>query len=465
MKIVDNGHTLDATFALEEGRPETMLVFESRSGKRGTPSARNSDYERGLEVLLTRLQQAHVDIKAIRLHPANGKLGSSLDLGRFGPPVLLQGIDDVRALRLAMTHAQQETDRRRGARGGGNPTKRLRMYLSVDAATTDVRALERRLAGLESRGYWALFADPRVYRIDDAVAELATDNWTTRGKDIHAGDRVLIWRGRGGGRAERGVVAFGEVESEPVVIDDAANPHWVDRAQAATAAPRVRVRYNLPERLPLLEHGPHADVLAQLPVARARGGTVFRVEPDLWDRVVEAAGGWFGQPTLEDALDIVGEAVSHSDGRRPASRGQGFGLTQPERHAVDRHAMAVATQHFESLGYVVTDTSNGNCYDLACAKLGASDLRVEVKGTTGEGEAVRLTRNEVDHAREQYPHIALAIVSGITLVRGEPPVASGGTLRVLNPWRLEDGTLTPFAFDYELPAVSVKGPMPDRASG
>lgn len=323
MKVFAHGRALDATFTLEPGHPEVMLVFESRSGKRGTPSARNSEYERGLEVLLERLKQSRIHIKAIRLHPANGKLGSALDLGRYGPPVLLHNADDAHDVRLAITKAQPGIDRQPGARGGGNPTRRLRIYLSADAAKTDIAKLERQLAGTEP---------------------LDSNNESS-----------------------------------------------------------ARI-------------------------------------------------------SLEQALDVIAKASGAPSASPARSRGQGFGLTQPERHAVDRHAMAVATQYFESLGYTVADTSNGNCFDLACSKTEETELRVEVKGTTGEGEAVRLTRNEVEHARERHPHIALAVVSGIQLTRGATaPVASGGTLRVLNPWRLDDGTLTAFAFEYDLPPAEQSG--------
>jgi hypothetical protein len=315
MKVVENGRTLDATFKLEPGNPEVMLVFESRSGKRGTPSARNSDYERGLEVLLARLQRAGIHLKAVRLHPANGVEGSPLEIGRFGPPVLLRTTDDVHEVRLAMTRAQQETDRRRGARGGGNPTKRLRMYLSVDAATTDIARVERQLAGAEN-------------------------------------------------------------------LDD--------------------------------------------------------------------AGGVSARPALEDALEVVAEASAPT---RARTGGQGFGLTQPEKQAVEKRAMDLAREHFERLGWRVTDMSNGNCYDLACRKDGV-ELRVEVKGTTGDGSSVFLTRNEVQHARERFPNIALIVVSGIRLARGANPTAAGGMKTVHHPWRIDDGALSPVEFEYAVSSDS-----------
>ena len=71
--------------------------------------------------------------------------------------------------------------------------------------------------------YWTLVANPDIYDIDRAVQELDKDTWTTKGRDLRAGDLVAIWRasGRAGGR--RGIIALGEVVLsvfDPWAIDD-----------------------------------------------------------------------------------------------------------------------------------------------------------------------------------------------------------------------------------------------------
>ncbi len=76
-------------------------------------------------------------------------------------------------------------------------------------------------------------------------------------------------------------------------------------------------------------------------------------------------------------------------------------------------------------------------------------MRVEVKGTTGNGESVFLTRNEVSHAREHATHMALVIVRNIQLhVHDEDPITSGGEMQVLHPWNIDEGTLSPMQFEY-----------------
>ena len=49
---------------------------------------------------------------------------------------------------------------------------------------------------------------------------------------------------------------------------------------------------------------------------------------------------------------------------------------------------------------------------------------------------VLLTRNEVRHAREMFPKVALVVVSNVRLETGPDgePIAVGGDLRIVEPW-------------------------------
>jgi hypothetical protein len=153
------------------------------------------------------------------------------------------------------------------------------------------------------------------------------------------------------------------------------------------------------------------------------------------------------------ALDVEAaaaavEKVAHPL-RRRNSAGQGYGLTQQERRIVELHAMAVARKHLEGLGLSVEDVSAMESFDFR-AKESDRELIIEVKGTTGSCEAVLLTAPEV--AIRAYPNNALIVVYEINLDRNrKPPVASGGLLRALTPWRIEPEALMPSAYKYSLP--------------
>ncbi|OBJ53405.1 hypothetical protein A9W95_18255 [Mycobacterium sp. 1423905.2] len=86
-------------------------------------------------------------------------------------------------------------------------------------------------------------------------------------------------------------------------------------------------------------------------------------------------------------------------------------------------------EHFEKkLGFTTEDVGATLSYDVHATKR-RKVVKVEVKGTTTDGAAVVLTRNEVNLHRLEYPNNALAVVRNITLNRsGDRPVASGGEL-------------------------------------
>lgn len=157
-------------------------------------------------------------------------------------------------------------------------------------------------------------------------------------------------------------------------------------------------------------------------------------------------------PEVADALIAVSQVV----GRR--QRGQGYRITPEARRAVEQHAMQKAETYYREQGWDVdTSVATTECFDMRCIR-GTAELHVEVKGTTSLGEQIVLTRNEVAHAREQYPAIALAIVKNIEIEPGEPVTVRGGDLVIIEPWRIDDGTLACLAFSYDVPAAQARRP-------
>jgi hypothetical protein len=120
--------------------------------------------------------------------------------------------------------------------------------------------------------------------------------------------------------------------------------------------------------------------------------------------------------------------------------------------------MKVVSKHYRDLGWTVDDVSDRSPYDLLCSKDGREVRRVEVKGTTGDAAAIILTRNEVVAAQSDPAATVLAVVHGITL-SGQGTEASGGALKVISPWTVDERALTPIAYRYQ---VSIR--HPSRAS-
>jgi hypothetical protein len=150
----------------------------------------------------------------------------------------------------------------------------------------------------------------------------------------------------------------------------------------------------------------------------------------------------------DDEITSARNALAELAGER--SEGQGYESFAPRRKAIEDHAMSKAIQYYTRQGWTVTNVSARRSYDLRCTR-GRQRLHVEVKGTTSDGVAVLLTRNEVEHARGAYPHVALFVVAQIRVARGNPPQASGGRVFRQEPWDIEQGQLAPLAFEYRRP--------------
>jgi hypothetical protein len=160
------------------------------------------------------------------------------------------------------------------------------------------------------------------------------------------------------------------------------------------------------------------------------------------------SGGRQGSPEIEDALDASAIAA----GKRPTR--SGFRQSAPARRAIELRAMKLAADFLKEHGCTdICDVSSSESYDLRC-RFDAEELHVEVKGTTSEGERVLLTRNEVAHAREWHPSVALVVVAGIDLAeRGGVQVAVGGHARIIHPWEVLDTALEPISYECVVPPL------------
>jgi hypothetical protein len=139
--------------------------------------------------------------------------------------------------------------------------------------------------------------------------------------------------------------------------------------------------------------------------------------------------------------------------RQPAEQnsGQGFGLSQAERTAVEVHAMSLARALYENNGWTVIDKSSSHPFDLLAVKDNV-EIFIEVKGTTGLGQSVILTHGEVNHVRSNRAHCALVIVSGIAIERRDGELlAKGGAITTHEyPWALIETNLNATQYRYQV---------------
>jgi hypothetical protein len=168
----------------------------------------------------------------------------------------------------------------------------------------------------------------------------------------------------------------------------------------------------------------------------------------LVDEAVSDASSSAIRSPAEQAMQAVIDAAGKIARR---GGGLGFQVDQNVKVAVEVCAMNAATEFYRE-DWDVEDVHGTESYDLVCRRHGEVK-HVEVKGTTTDGVEVILTPNEVRHARE-YPCTALFILSNITIERADDGTvtAAGGDQHLFDPWPIDDGTLTPLGFRYQVPS-------------
>jgi hypothetical protein len=176
---------------------------------------------------------------------------------------------------------------------------------AVLAAASRVEAEEKPPKPPEAK-VWIFQANPDVFDIDRSLAEEPETSWVVRQhrKDIHAGDRVYMWRSG----TDAGVIATATVATEPDVMPgDADSPYLIKPESLSKPEPRVMLRIDhvlsTPiKRADLLEH----PVLKSLGVISFAQGTNFPVtqEED------EALRGLIHEPSALAVPPIRSELAS-----------------------------------------------------------------------------------------------------------------------------------------------------------
>lgn len=142
----DRGELLEAAFNCSPHEGGWSITLEARGGKKGTATARNADYGRGLETLLTRLGQkqfilteALLDTEVVKRAELSSAERTLLPDSAL--PLKLAPLTDTRSLAAAMRKSQTTIGQRARAKGG-NSTKRIRLLVVPSEATNVADDLE-----------------------------------------------------------------------------------------------------------------------------------------------------------------------------------------------------------------------------------------------------------------------------------------------------------------------------------
>jgi len=150
-------------------------------------------------------------------------------------------------------------------------------------------------------------------------------------------------------------------------------------------------------------------------------------------------------PSLEE--DSLVEEVLFAEQERKGN----FQSSPAIRKAIENLAMERARAELETREYGNFDnTSKRKSYDYTCSKNG-SQYYVEVKGTQTKGDAVILTKNEVEHANNNPGNSIMVIVHDINVKDSVPPIAEGGEAIVLEHWKVEQEDLIALQYQWKVP--------------
>jgi len=498
--IDDSGRELDADYHIEADTSHLALIMESRNAG---VKPRNRDYNPALTSLLRRLGALNATLfDGLVDSGETRRLGLAEADRRFiQAPVRITLEPDLDALRRRLGTEQSKVAQSPGATRSGNATRRIRLRIDVPGlGPGDADRLEQTLAEpfaetprKRPNYWWDREADENVFmeitNRHDIGMDLKAPSAARGGAAtasyalvplVSPGDIVVHYDSRH--EAIVGVsVAFSFAEPAPIF--------WAARGSYARRAgerprwlPGLRVALDqyrpIQPSITLSEIRRQRDALLALRQqiqARANGQPIYfpwipyrdtlrtfqsylvkmplqavSLFPELRAAVNQAKAQ---SPSLHLASPAkqAEEAVKDAAGKiARRGRGQGFQLDQEAKVAVEARAMNIAID-FYSKDWEVRDVHGQESYDLICRR-GTEIRYVEVKGTTTDGAEVILTPNEVAHAREN-PCAALFVVSNITVERAEDGsmTAANGQHFCYDPWRLDDGTLTPLGFRYQVP--------------
>ncbi|MFP3714713.1 hypothetical protein [Puerhibacterium sp. TATVAM-FAB25] len=131
----DDGRKLDATFSVETVEGSLTVVLESRGGADARGVLRNPDYLDTLDVLLKRLASLKTTLTDAVVDSLSTKALPREERRILPELVRLDLVANLQELRGALTRRAARLGRAPGARGAGNPTKRIRLTVDVPGFT------------------------------------------------------------------------------------------------------------------------------------------------------------------------------------------------------------------------------------------------------------------------------------------------------------------------------------------
>lgn len=300
-----------------------------------------------------------------------------------------------------------------------------------DFASTDARQKSGQRAFLltwnPDNWNWGDFGQSVLATEGDGVVG---EKWSTGGRTsgIRIGDVVFLLRQ---GKNGRGIVGSGRAtdftgHSEPdddIIYTD---PHWDGSGASANYVDVIWDRLvESDDRLPIEELEEDFPEQHWTPMG---SGTQIKSE------VVDALEARWSSH--------IANVIVHGGG-------QGRVADSDRRKAIEDAAQDWLMQHYRDEGWEVRDTRYAGPYDAVATRNGQT-LYLEAKGTQSGGDAVFVTRGEVEHARANPGDCIIGIWSGMRFADdGVVDPRSGET--IIMPFEPDNGILSALQYRWEWP--------------
>lgn len=282
---------------------------------------------------------------------------------------------------------------------------------------------------------WNHDADPPINHDKDLARALKGEpvvvGWKLKAhKSINIGDRCILVRTGPFPASERGLVGWGIVCEAPYEADnyysDSRTAYFVPiNFECLRAEPLVGID-TIYKRFPFNRKAS--------PWAPQACGVRFNEEqvPALQTLISELSSklnvskNKISAPTV--SLDL------NSTKQNKSLKGQGYIRDAEKKHAIEMRGMEKAKEWLQKHGFKqIEDRSSRKSYDYSAYKNG-KEYFVEVKGLTGTPTSVNMGHKEVELHQKNKGKTILLVVHGIKVTTNPKIKASGGRVKVFNPW-------------------------------
>ncbi len=291
------------------------------------------------------------------------------------------------------------------------PSRPIRQSPEAGVRACEYLWVANQLITRDNLGAWVLKVDLKTWDLPSWMADGndALEAWSVtddeRAQLMEPGDKVIFWVSGDGTRMPNGIWGLGHITGEPHDAlplepgDDLG--YWLDSDAAADATNEVLVDIPMLE-VPVTDEDLRREGIDDLEVqAMTQDSNPSWVSIDDLVRIEGLLLGWPDPPDFSEEVTVTG-------------RGAGSGDPYTNKIVEDAALQAVADV-YSNEGWTILDVSMDTVgWDLTATSQTGDELKIEVKGVSGDRPRVFLTAHELAAARTQTDWILVVVTRAIS---------------------------------------------------